>query len=149
MNLKYKIITVIVVLATTFAAGRYSVPSQSKKIVETTTEAKKDIEIKAVHTKKTVVETKKPDGTITFITTVDQTVGDTKTETDAKKEILQETTKDIRKTFNISVIGANDFSRSPALTYGLSVSKEVLAPITIGAFGLRNGVIGLSIGLDF
>ena len=33
--------------------------------------------------------------------------------------------------------------------YGISANKEFIGPITIGAFGLTNGTIGLSIGVNF
>lgn len=33
--------------------------------------------------------------------------------------------------------------------YGAAVSKEVLGQITIGAFGLTNGTLGVSLGLNF
>jgi hypothetical protein len=33
--------------------------------------------------------------------------------------------------------------------YGISVHREFIGPITLGAFGLTNGTVGLSIGVNF
>lgn len=52
--------------------------------------------------------------------------------------------------WNVSALIANDFSHGNIVpTYGASAQKEFIGPITIGAFGLTNGTIGVSIGLDF
>lgn len=54
------------------------------------------------------------------------------------------------KSLNVSALIANDFSRGILVpTYGISVSKEILGLITVGAFGLTNGAIGVSLGLNF
>lgn len=33
--------------------------------------------------------------------------------------------------------------------YGISVTQEVLGPVTLGAFGMSNGTVGLSLGWSF
>jgi hypothetical protein len=141
----------VVILTVTFAAGRYSVSPPIVKTTEHVQEAEETAEKRQTHTKETTVETKKPDGTDTIVTTVDQTVGEQKQQQDDTTKDLQQTVTPPKKnTVNISVLGANDFGKGLlAPTYGLSVTKEVLGPVTLGAFGLMNGTVGISVGLDF
>jgi len=54
-----------------------------------------------------------------------------------------------RNTINISALYSVDTTDRFRPAYGLSVSKEVLGPITIGIFGLTDGTIGVSIGGNF
>jgi len=148
LSLKNKVIISIVVIATTFAFGRYSV--NQTPAVHTVEDVKTDKDIdkdKVTHTVTTV--TKKPDGT--EVTTIDKKTESKSQEKDKITEHLDQTvTPSKQSKVNISVLGANDFSKSiPVPIYGVSFNKEFLGPITIGAFGLKNGVIGLSIGLDF
>lgn len=132
-----------------FAIGRYtkSPAKVSTQIVEQQKE--KETEAKNIQTHKTVTETKHPDGTDTIVTQIDQTTTDAKTE-QIDTTIKATTSVTPVKTLNISVLGANDFHESVFKpTYGLSVTKPLIGPLTIGAFGLMNGVVGVSIGLDF
>lgn len=147
MNLKTKVIIIIVGLAATFAAGRYSVSSvdtKSKEVVKTDTQ--KDT---TQDTKKTTTIEKTPDGK--EITTIqEETVTNTHKSTDKVDQSSTSVVAQPRKTLNISGLAAMDFSgHIPTPVYGASISKEILGPITIGAIGLTNGVIGVSIGLDF
>lgn len=55
-----------------------------------------------------------------------------------------------RKNLNVSALVGNDFSRGVfKVVYGVSVSKEVLGPVTVGIYGLTSGTVGVSIGLNF
>lgn len=145
---KNKVIIAVVVVMTTFALGRYSVNQTPAVRNIADSKTNKDInKDKDTHTITTI--TKKPDGTITE--TIDKT---TETKSQEKDQIVSHVDQTItppkQSKLNISVLGASDFSRGLLIpTYGLSVSKEVLGPVTIGAFGLMNGVVGISIGLDF
>lgn len=148
LSLKTKVIASVVVVATAFAFGRYSVNQTPAVHTIEDTKIDKDIDKdKVTHTVTTI--TKKPDGST--VTQIDK-------KTEAKSEEKDDTIQHLDQTvtppkqskINISVLGANDFSKGLlAPTYGLSVSKEILGPITVGAFGLNHGVVGLSIGLDF
>lgn len=91
------------------------------------------------HTVTTIVTVKKPNGTVTTTEKIDSK---TKTNT----VIVPPKTGKI----NISVLVTNDFSkRSLQPAYGMSISREILGPITVGAFGLTTGVVGVSIGINF
>ncbi len=80
--------------------------------------------------------------TDTTITTIDHTQ---KVDTDSKTTVVLSKPK-----INLSVLVANDFSRGVLIpTYGISVSKEFIGPITLGVFGLTSGTLGASIGYNF
>ncbi len=128
LTLKYKIGGAVAILLVTFALGRYSVN---------------------VVTKTHEVETKKPDGTVQ--TTIDTTIqavtknDDKETQTD---KVDQTVTAAKTSTVNISLLAGYHYGDTSPL-YGASVSKELLGPITIGLFGLTNGTVGASVGVNF
>lgn len=118
-----------------YVAGAHSQPASVQ--AETHQEEQRD-----THVETTKVVTKDPKtGTVT--TTV---VKDATTKTETKSDVsIKETKKNV---INISALGGYDiYSRRPI--YGVSVSKEVLGPVTAGGFILNNGTIGVSVGLDF
>lgn len=54
------------------------------------------------------------------------------------------------KVLNVSgLIGIIPIMGSEIPIYGISLSKEVFGPFTAGAFGLTNGIVGLSAGINF
>lgn len=147
LDLKTKIIISIIVLTAVFASGRYSVSSvdtKSKEVVKTDTQKDTTQDKK----KKTTIE-KTPDGK--EITTIEEeTVTNTKQTTDKTDQSSTSVIANARKTLNVSGLASLDLSsRSVMPVYGASISKEILGPVTVGVFGLTNGVIGVSIGLDF
>lgn len=143
---------VLGLLVISFAAGRYSLRSPEIKTKDTVkTDIKKEID-RDIHTQTIVTTIKTSDGTIKTVQTID-TVSDTKTKIDTAKSETK--TSDIIPlrygTINVSGLVGNDFSTSWNLKpiYGVSVTKEFLGPITLGGYGLTNGVLGISIGLNF
>lgn len=86
---------------------------------------------------------KEPNGDVdTTTTTTDHSI---------KIDVDKSTAETLQKpTMNISAIMANDVSHSLLVpTYGISISKQVLGPFTIGLFGLTNGTGGVSLGINF
>lgn len=136
------IIIALILLAVAFAAGRYSV-----KFV-TTTEVTKTDEKRQEETKKDTrtVIVKAPDGTTTTTidTHVDTRIVDTTRTTDEVKTVTN-----TRKTVNVAILGSYDFSSQKTPDFGLSISKEVLGPMTVGVWAMKSGVIGVSLGLNF
>lgn len=123
----------LILLLGAFEAGVHSVDISTTR-VDT---------ISQDHTKTTIVETKKPDGSSTTTTTIDEK---SKTKTDAISQVPVAT----KQKTNISVLVANDFKQPGIIPlYGISVNRELIGPVTVGAFGLTNGTIGLSIGVNF
>ena len=159
MPLKTKIIIVVIALGTSFAFGRYTVPEKIKietKIVEI--EKKQDtstVSNKKNRKKKTIVVVDiKPDGeehkttTITDDTSSDSNKHDNQSDITA---VTQDQTKEVIKgsdKVTISgMVGINVLTGLPS--YGASVTKPILGPITVGIWGLTPGVCGGSLGLTF
>ena len=127
-------------MVTSFAMGRFSVSTTKQ-----TTDVKQVDRDKDTRTQTVVTTVKSPDGTVKTVETRDTT-------TSIKTEIKQVNTTAVKSPpkLNISALVGNDFSqRSIVPLYGISIQKEVLGPVTVGAFGLTNGTIGISLGLDF
>lgn len=153
MATKYKVILTILALATAFATGRYTVPTKVVTEIKTVEVDKKDQhqdQKQDDHKKTTIVEA--PDGTKTTTVTDDSST-DTKTDTKTVDSSSSDTYKSVTKESAVTVmglVGANaSFSDLGTPVYGLSVTKPVLGPITIGVWGLSSKVGGLAVGLTF
>jgi len=136
---KYIIGGVLLALVAAFAAGRYLTPTKVETKIVTVEVEKKHEETK---TKTTTV--KKPDGTTTTTTESDTKV-DTNTTTNSKSDTIVEHKVG---TLNISALAGADVT-IPRLVYGLSVTKSIIGPVTIGLWGLSNKTVGGSIGFQF
>ncbi len=108
----------------------------------TTNSSTKTETVSQDHTKTTIITVKKPDGSSTTTETIDSKL---KTKTDTLTQIPTVN----KPRVNISAIIAEDLKNKTVPAYGLSFTKEFIGPITLGAFGLTNGTIGLSIGVNF
>lgn len=153
MTTRVKIIIVVVALATSYAAGRWSAP-EKVKIVTQTVEVEKKTNDKTVDKdqKVTVIVNTKPNGEKT-----ETTITENKTKDDVKTTDTHTTTKsddkEVTKSqsrLNLSVLGGVD-ARGPQVSpvFGGHVSKEVLGPVSVGLWGLSNGSAGVSLGLTF
>lgn len=160
MTTKSKIILTIVCLTVSFAFGRYSAPTTVKtetKVVEV--DKKKDTKTSETdinkHKETVVKEVTHPDGTKEVITTVtEDTVAsrDTKEKSKETKSKDTDITKEVTRSsgrLNISVLAAIDTTQLSTPVYGLSVTRDVIGPISIGLFGFTNKTIGASLGLSF
>jgi hypothetical protein len=110
------------------------------------------------HTEKTV----KPDGTKTTVTdtTVDRSVDthkDTTADAEQKQTSQTSTVREVTKTVEVSrarpdwrvgaLVGFD--INSKAFSYGATVERRILGPLSVGAWGLSNGVGGISLTLEF
>lgn len=154
-----------------YAFGRFSAPDKvvTKEVTRTVTvedthareqvrELTAQLETMKRHTRRE--ETRKADGSVTIVTdTHVDTTKDTRTDVDAKKEetkhtetvrevIKEKTVERARPDWRIGALGAFDF-RAGALTYGALVERRVIGPVSLGAFGLTNGSVGLALTLEF
>lgn len=156
MSTKLKVLLGVVGALTCIAIGRYTVPIrtvtktqivyQDKKTEDTT--VKKDD-----HSKTTIVAVEKPDGTKTTTTTI---TDDDKTDSNSKSTDTTNETETQTKTVTagsdkvtILALGATNLNNPTSIDYGLSVSKQVLGPITIGVFGFQSSKVGIGLGLTF
>jgi len=160
MTTKTKVVLTIVALATSFAFGRYFAPTKIKiqeKIVEVDTKSSdKTTEATRDKRKETVVkEVVKPDGTReTETRTIEETTASkgTKEKTSETKTTESEKSTEITRStgrLNISALASVDTSKPTQVNYGLSVTRDVIGPISIGVFGFTNKTYGASLGLSF
>lgn len=143
MTSQSKVIISVIVLAVVFTAGRQSVPEKIKTEIQT-------VEVEKVVTvvKKEIVTIKEnPDGS-KETTIITDTTTDSKTNTNASNQTTEETKKG--KKLNVSILaGTSPSFNLTELVYGASISKELIGPVTVGAWALTNKSIGLSVGLNF
>lgn len=160
MKTRYKVIIMIVSLATAYAFGRFSAPEKIKietKVVEIEKKDKKiakDIEKNKRKDTKTVRITKPTGEKVVIIREIEDSSLDVKTRSNEKEEKLkaEASKKEEQKTqgrVTVSVLGGVDITNPNKIIYGGSVTKPILGPVTIGLFGLTDGVCGGSIGLQF
>ncbi len=133
-------ITTILCLASAIlsaAATRYYFPSLK---TETLTVDHDIIHNNIVTVTKTI---KEPNGETNTTTTT--------TDTSSKVDITSHESITVKQPqWTVSGLVANDFSRGLLVpTYGAQVQRQILGPINIGAFGLTNGTIGVSVGISF
>jgi hypothetical protein len=134
-----KYIAAVIVVVIAYAAGRYTAPEKIKTEIKT-------VEVEKVVTKvqhkKVVIRENKDGSKETVIITDTKSDEKGKSNTDIKnKEVTN------KGSFNISVLAGSSVPINGVL--GVSATKSVLGPITVGAWGLTNGTAGLSVGLNF
>jgi len=144
--LKYVVIgiSVIVFGFECFQYGKKSIPDP-KKSEDTQTQKDSQTDTK---THDVIITIEKPDGSKQITETKDTTSehkSDTKQTVDT---VFQPIPKS--KAVNVSVlIGEQTPHLFNTPTYGISVTKPVLGGFTVGAFGMTNGMLGVSLGMDF
>lgn len=161
MSTKVKVIIAVAVVAAAFAVGRYTVPEKVRvetKVVEVIKKVKDtSIDQTQKKDKRTTTTTiVRPDGTKETTTVVEEI-----THTDKKTDIVENEEKDKQadsKTevvkassrLNISALGGVDFLHGPITpVFGAAITKDIIGPVSLGAFGLTNGTAGVSLGLSF
>ncbi len=129
MTITQKILGIafIASLAIAYIAGHKSISNNKTDTTETD------------HTKTTIITIKEPNGTTKTTTTIDDK---------KNKDTISIIPIKTQKT-NISAIIAEDFKHKDIPLYGISFTREFIGPVTLGAFGLTNGTIGLSVGVSF
>lgn len=134
-----KYILFVIVIIVSYATGRYMSPEKVKTEIKT-------VEVEKTTTKvehKIVKIKENKDGSKETVIVTDSRSGAT---TNSRSQT--ETKELINKgSFNISVLAGSSIPINGVL--GVSATKNVLGPITVGAWGLTNGTAGLSVGLNF
>lgn len=146
---KYVAIVALVILTGTFAAGRYSVSTPgTKTVTDIKLDTVKDVD-QDRHKQTTTTTEQDPTGkvkTITVITEDTETKKHIDTASVSHQDIIVTPAK--LATLNVSALAGVDFLTYRPV-YGASITKQLIGPVTMGAFGLTNGVAGISIGLNF
>lgn len=150
LNPKREIAIVLVGLIVSFALGRYSIDPPAVKTIEVSKTVTQQEEKKDVHVQTKTIIVELPTGAKTTTTTVDTVVTDAKdTDTKVQDEKIHTEIPNPKNTLNISALVAQDMHALGVPSYGISVQKQFIGPVTIGVFGLTSGIIGISIGLNF
>lgn len=152
MTTKQIIIAFVVVTLGAYAFGRWSAP---EKVITKTVEVEKKTDDKKVDTQDhkitTITETDKPDGTkvkTTIIADAKTTQSDDKKTDDTTKTESKEIDRATAKV-TLSLLAGVDFNNPTKPQYGISISKPILGPITVGVFGFQTGLVGASVGLTW
>ncbi len=141
---------------TLFAAGRNTAPTKVKietKVVEVEKKSEKTNTDKAKHKETTTVVVKNKDGSTTTTTKVVEDDKDkSKTTEHDDTSISQSTSKEITKGQGVTIsvmagMTLNSLTTPP--DFGVSITKPVLGPLTLGIFAFRSGLVGSSVGLTF
>lgn len=155
MTDKQKIIIAALAIAGAFVAGRYSDTVDTKTTIHAVTKTNVEDDTqkdKNTHETTKTITKKARDGSVTTVTTTD-TVTELKSKEDKDTQIVKTLDKTVEtksgSKLNVSLLASYDITNPKVPSLGLSVSKEVLGPVTAGIFGYQNGVVGVSIGLDF
>ena len=149
LSTKTKVILVSAGLIISFASGRYSV---SKPEISTNTKADTTLQQevdKQLNTQTVIVYEKAKDGT----EKTTETITDLSREETVAKEKESEAqvttvTPPKNNQYRVDVLAGIGIT-NPYPVYGASVSKQFIGPISLGAWGLSNGTVGLSIGVSF
>ena len=160
MNTKQKVIVIGIAVLVSYGLGRWSSPTKVKTIIQTVqvqnklNDTKSNLDLNR-HKETVTTTVRKPDGTmeITTHTVEDTTANKTRTQHDTD-QLTQTSSQSKEVTYSkskvtISALGGLSFSGTPIPVYGASVSKDVFGPIAVGAFGLSNRTVGVSVGLTF
>lgn len=151
LSTKNQLIVLGVSCLVCFATGRFFAGKAEVKTEQKIAENKVEDQDKNTHTHTVTVTTKTKDGTTKITQTQDTDTTDVKdTNTVIQADTKTDTIPPKTNLTNVSALVSNNFSNglfSPA--YGVSVTHQILGPLTIGAFGLNSGVIGVSIGVNF
>lgn len=153
MTINYKYVAAGVAILASFAFGRYSVKTVTTQVVQT---QKTDIKVNQdskVDDNKTTTITVKPDGTKTTVIT-DNKKTDTKTDSNTQsvtdtKSTTTSGSNSGGSSFILSASAGIDITSPSHLVYGLEASNKLIGPIRIGVFGMTNGLLGASLGLQF
>lgn len=156
MSIKLKILLAVIAATTLFALGRYTTPTKTviqTKIVYQDVKTDDKTTNDNHHKKTTTTEVDKPDGTkttTTVITDDDQTnVVDKSTDTvNQTTEKTKTVTSGSDKT-TVLVLGSTLLNNPTSIDYGLSVSKPILGPISIGISAYQSSRISVGLGLTF
>lgn len=124
MTNKYKVLAILVLMCGSYAIGRATSPVKTvnqEKIIYKESEQKH------------IVTVVKPDGS--SVTT------DTSTVVSATQASLSQITDQTRDKVTIQALIAHQH-------YGVSVSRKLIGPLTIGVFGFEDLRVGVSIGIE-
>lgn len=144
-----KVVLVLAAILAAYGYGRVSAPVKIETVtktveVDTKTEVKKTD--KDTHKTIKVVET--PDGTKVTETVEDTTTTRKTASTETDKTSTDTESKTTYGSAKVSILGLYGVDLTGGVPkYGAAISKPFLGPVSLGAFYLTPGVIGLQLGV--
>jgi hypothetical protein len=150
MNPKYKVLIILVVVAGAFVAGRWMAPEKIRIVTHTVEVEKKTADV-AEHKQTVTVVVVKPDGTNQSTTTVtDDTHVVAADDTDTTTKTTETKTEGSTSKVTVGVLAiVKPFGSPQPPVYGITVSRPILGPLTIGIQALTTGSIGGMVGVTF
>lgn len=144
---KIKLVVAVAALVGSFAAGRQSAQPQDKKTNTDVTQTTSDEERQIKERTRTVI-VKRPDGT--EVTTID-TTKKTKEKEQSKQEQAHvvESVESRNKTISITLLTGYNVMKPNGPELGIMLSKEIYGPLAVGVWGTNNGILGVSVGINF
>ncbi len=140
-SLKDFLVVAVCCLGVGYAFGvYYAQPPSTKDAVKTDVQSQKDTEIHSI----TVTE-EEPSGAKKTTTTTDTASVSSRISAETVKS---STTASPNPTYHASILYGYDVSNRKS-TYGLSIDRRLLGPVSIGVWGLTNNTLGVSLGVSF
>ena len=140
------------VVAGAFLVGRYTGPERVK--IETKTEIREvrvTDESRKLETTQRIIETTKPDGSKVKDTRI-KTKRESEKSTAAETKAASHQVKEIESRRGVLVsplIGVRLDDLSGGAIFGAHISKQFIGPLHLGAWGLSDFTVGVSLGLEF
>lgn len=155
MRLRYQALIATGAVAAAFAAGHFSAPERIKietKIVEVEKKVTSKDDKKNTHKTTTTTTTTDSNGikkTTTVVT--EDTASDNKTNINDTIHVAADAQKSVDRggsSVTVSALGGIDFTNGHYV-FGAAVTRPIIGPLTLGAWGLTNATGGVSVGLTF
>lgn len=132
----------LLLLVVGYGTGRYLQPAKiqikKEEVIKEVEVIKKDIRI-------VEREITRPDGT----KEKERITEDKSQESTKKEKDTKESTLIANKKPDWRVNGLAALNNDRNIVYGLQVERRILGPISVGAFGLTDTTVGLSVGIEF
>lgn len=136
---KTGLVSILAVLLGVFAFGYHKGKISVNVIASAEVVEVKD---KEVDNHVETVTTKDKEGNVRIVTVSDTTSKIRESRRSDTTTVVKQLPK-----INASLLGGFDF-QNKELVYGLSITKDVYGPITVGVFGLSNKTAGISVGIS-
>ena len=141
---QYRIVVIVglLLLIVGYGIGRYLQPAQIKIKKE---EVIKEVEVVQKDIRIVEREIIRPDGT----KEKEKITEDKSQESTKKERDTKESTQVVNTKPDWRINGLTALNNNRNIVYGLQVERRILGPISIGAWGVTDSTIGLSVGVEF
>lgn len=143
MNIKYSLLTALIIGLVGYAIGRYMQPAE---VITKQVEVVKEIEVVKRDVKTVIKEVVRPDGSKETVTTIDENTRErTRRESDVKTEVVQSPAKPQWEAGVMVKASLNNIIP----VYGIQVERRILGPFSVGVQGWSDTTAGVSLNIEF